>query len=311
MASSTSIKLPISAGGIKQSKKIDMGAAANFGKASDLGINSPTHRNTHAEDLFSPSTPPASTKQQTNSKSKKDLLEDIFQTCPAPATSKLSKAHQNLSGDEFDPRSDEPTPEFGDFSSAFGNQPNTQTHSGQQSMKPDEEEDEFADFASAFTGKSTNASQFNTNNLFDTSPITAHVGQDLLDANMFGTSLAATSQPTTHYGNAGNSADLLSDFGGLNLGNSMGGKLFIKKKTLSFLKKQVSRSSTQKCIFLNLNVLLCVVQFVLLHVKSEIAKNKFKKKIKTTNKVGENMCYIFPLQHHHHQQHQAFPIRSR
>lgn len=36
----------------KPAKKIDMGAAKNFGKSTDLGINSPTHRNTHAEEII-------------------------------------------------------------------------------------------------------------------------------------------------------------------------------------------------------------------------------------------------------------------
>jgi clathrin interactor 1 len=209
---------PKQAGGVKQAKKIDMGAAVNFGKQTDLGINSPTHRNTHAEDLFSPSTP--SPKQ--NSKPNKDLLDDIFQTCPAPASAKQPiKGHQDLSGDEFDPRAADGNAEFGDFSSAFGGPPaQTTTHN-----KPPADDDEFADFASAFTGAAPAASaQFNAGNLLfsmptpSSAPAPAKVplGQDLLDANMFGSSLAAT-EPTTN-------ADLLSDFGGLSLGQPIGGE---------------------------------------------------------------------------------------
>jgi clathrin interactor 1 len=205
------------ASGIKQTKKIDMGAAANFGKQTDLGINSPTHRNTHAEDLFSPSTP--SPKQSSKSK---DLLDDIFQTCPAPTsvtTKKSIKTHQDLSGDEFDPRAGDGNAEFGDFSSAFGG-PATKTTT---THKKNTDDDEFADFASAFTAPAPAASaQFNANNLLFSVPTPSSVpakvpmGQDLLDANVFGTSLAAT-EPTMN-------ADLLSDFGGLNLGNPIGGE---------------------------------------------------------------------------------------
>jgi hypothetical protein len=49
-------------------KKIDMGAASNYGKSS-LGINSPTHRNTHNEDLF------GSINVEVSSK---NVIEDIF-----------------------------------------------------------------------------------------------------------------------------------------------------------------------------------------------------------------------------------------
>lgn len=62
-------------------KKIDLGAASNYGKG-DLCINSPTHRNTHSEDLFTDDTAPA-------------IIDD---------------------DDDFNPRAEE----FGDFETAFG-----------------------------------------------------------------------------------------------------------------------------------------------------------------------------------------------
>lgn len=103
------------------SKKIDLGAASHYGKAPDLGINSPTHRNTHSEDLFG-----------LNNNEQPTADEMIFKTVAA--------THHD-EADDFNPRAAE---DFGDFETAFGG--------GQrQAPKSNGKTDEFADFAAFST----------------------------------------------------------------------------------------------------------------------------------------------------------------
>ncbi|XP_072933345.1 uncharacterized protein lqfR [Epargyreus clarus] len=103
-------------------KKIDLGAAASYGKAS------------------SPSPITTAPTAQNNSQ---ELLDDLFKTCPAPSPSNSGI----LPEDDFDPRADEPKPavkeaDFGDFTNAF-------------SSPPEPNADGFADF-SAFTASQSN-----------------------------------------------------------------------------------------------------------------------------------------------------------
>lgn len=99
------------------SKKIDMGAASNFGR-DEFGINSPTHRHTHAEeDLFGGAA-------AASAANKADLLDDIFQTSSSGGgggAGAVVEASAAVAGDDdfFNPRADEPN-DFGDFASAFG-----------------------------------------------------------------------------------------------------------------------------------------------------------------------------------------------
>ncbi|XP_069362920.1 telomere length regulation protein TEL2 homolog isoform X1 [Maniola hyperantus] len=92
-------------------KKIDLGAAASYGKVAP---STPTS---------TPVTAPPTNKSQ-------ELLDDLFKTCPAPSPTP-SAGNTNTSGnttggalleDDFDPRAGEPKPEpeFGDFTNAFG-----------------------------------------------------------------------------------------------------------------------------------------------------------------------------------------------
>lgn len=93
-----------------------MGAASNFGR-DELGINSPTHRNTHAEeDLFGNAVISSTTAPKT------DLLDDIFKTCPTTNNSVSgtvsSQSNTAIDDDLFNPRGEE-SQEFGDFETAF------------------------------------------------------------------------------------------------------------------------------------------------------------------------------------------------
>uniref|UniRef100_A0A182JZQ3 ENTH domain-containing protein n=1 Tax=Anopheles christyi TaxID=43041 RepID=A0A182JZQ3_9DIPT len=120
----------------KTTKKIDLGAASGFAKTAatatlatsasttvdQLGINSPTHRNTHAEEIVG-----TGGKQQ-------DVIDDLFKTCP---TKSASSTGATVDEDDFNPRAAE---DFGDFESAFGastGKPVTTIAKG----------DDFADFA--------------------------------------------------------------------------------------------------------------------------------------------------------------------
>lgn len=139
----------------KPSKKIDMGAATNFGR-DEIGINSPTHRNTHAEeDLFG-----SVNISTTTTADKNDLLDDIFKTCAT--TNNLTETGsgsepvsiQSKAGDDFfNPRMDE-TQEFGDFASAFGASTQLSELSQPDKLVVDNSNDtkkgDFADFGAAF-----------------------------------------------------------------------------------------------------------------------------------------------------------------
>uniref|UniRef100_A0A1Q3FUG9 Putative equilibrative nucleoside transporter protein n=1 Tax=Culex tarsalis TaxID=7177 RepID=A0A1Q3FUG9_CULTA len=198
-ASAAVTKQPV---GSKATKKIDMGAASSFGKSTstagstnvptaDLGINSPTHRNTHAEEILV--THDATT------------ADDLFKTCPGPPSVGSPGKLDEL--DDFNPRAaDGPAggQEFGDFESAFG---------APQASKP---ADDFADFA-AF-GPTAAAAAVPT-------PAVAAPSTDLFfgmspssgpAVNLFG-GLPQQQQPATPAAN-----DLLSDLSGLSLGSTNG-----------------------------------------------------------------------------------------
>ncbi|XP_050087304.1 clathrin interactor 1 [Anopheles aquasalis] len=128
----------------KPTKKIDLGAASGFAKTAaaaatssgttkDFGIHSPTHRNTHAEEIV-------------GAGNQQEVLEDLFKTCPTKSTSaSASLVGNNDEDDDFNPRA---TEEFGDFESAFGGGGGSSKAPATSASK---EGDEFADFA-AFGG---------------------------------------------------------------------------------------------------------------------------------------------------------------
>lgn len=179
-------------------KKIDMGAALNYGKAGELGINSPTHRNTHNEDLFGDEP----VIRTSTVRSSNDIIEDIFSSASSAAPI-----------DDFDPRAEE-TADFGDFASAFGG-----------SLKPAAPaaapvSNEFADFSSAFSAPVAAAPVPVVDNfLFASSPVPQQSASSLLgSADLFGNSVitSAFTSPTAG-GSSSGGKDLLSDFGDLTL----------------------------------------------------------------------------------------------
>lgn len=175
----------------KSAKKIDMGAATNFGK-NDLGINSPTHRNTHAEeDLFSADSTPSNNNNVTKP------MENMFKTC-SPSPTNIKNDNQNDL--DFNPREDEN--EFGDFASAFG----------ATTLKDDVPKDDFADFGNVFAQPAAAPTSNNANNLLlDPSPMSMF-GQFTNPINLMTTSNLYQQQQQPQP----SSDDLLSDFGGLN-----------------------------------------------------------------------------------------------
>ncbi|CAH1707835.1 unnamed protein product [Chironomus riparius] len=219
-----SVKAPVSimktvgttASSARTTKKgINMGAASNYGKNSDLGINSPTHRNTHNEDLFGTS--------DVSTTKTKSIIEDIF----------------NDAADDFDPRAEEPvapkvSADFGDFESAFGNEPQqAPIKTSTITAKPVVDSD-FADFSSAFDSSKAAASLQqstasnpldNDNFLFSSSPQptvasatimpqTISSNNNLLSADLFGNSVLTSAFTASQ---ATSNKDLLSDFGDLTL----------------------------------------------------------------------------------------------
>lgn len=185
-------------------KKIDMGAASSYGVRTDLGINSPTHRNTHAEeDLFT--TDDAPVVVATPAKPADDLLDDIFKTCATVPTNSTSQGDDDF----FNPREDE-SQEFGDFASAFGNNSSAPVAvNNVNATTVAANHDEFADFSSAFVPPAP-ALDVSTNNLNNSNSL-------LFGANNINQPLFNQSEPTSLVGNNAPVADLLSDLDGLSL----------------------------------------------------------------------------------------------
>lgn len=158
-----------------------MGAATNFGK-NELDINSPTHKNTHSEQLFS------ANNNVTNSNN--DLLDDLFN----------SSSDKKSSVDDFNPRAEE-SQDFGDFSSAFGG---TET----QTQKTT---NEFADFGTAFVSSSNSMNTPSLeDSLFDIPAVANSPYENISNVDLFGHTISQSMSSS-------NNSDLLSDFGMLNM----------------------------------------------------------------------------------------------
>ncbi|XP_016983982.2 telomere length regulation protein TEL2 homolog isoform X1 [Drosophila rhopaloa] len=198
-------------------KKIDLGAAANFGKPAPggaAGIHSPTHRDTPTSvDLMgggspSPSTSKANNNTQSNNN---DLLDDLFKTCsPPPAQEQTLNSAAVIvdDDDDFNPRaSDASQQEFGDFAAAFGGNPagSAITEPPSTGLVP-AANDEFADFA-AFQGSTTSSSALDGNLLKTATP-----ANDSFD--LFNAAPATTAAATT-------ATDLLAGLGDLSIHQSM------------------------------------------------------------------------------------------
>lgn len=186
---------------MKTSKKIDMGAASTFGR-DELGINSPTHRNTHAEeDLFG-----------TGNANKADLLDDIFKTCPTSGDSLTETASAIAVADEFfNPRADDAN-EFGDFASAFGGAASTVTTPAVTSAAPSTTSPPIP-LDKASDSKSCDFADFSA---FDGTQSASNTTQDSADLLFSMNASNSNAQPTASNSNQ-KIGDLLSDLDGLSL----------------------------------------------------------------------------------------------
>ncbi|XP_068625728.1 telomere length regulation protein TEL2 homolog [Battus philenor] len=133
-------------------KKIDLGAAASYGKVAGA-----------------PAVSSASTAAATSQQNSQELLDDLFKTCPAPSSGSASLVLE----DDFDPRAEEPKSteaDFGDFSRAFADStpvataPPPVTPLVPPSAAPNGNQagDGFADFTSAFSPDPLSVSNNNT-----------------------------------------------------------------------------------------------------------------------------------------------------
>ncbi|KAL4703371.1 hypothetical protein ACJJTC_015449 [Scirpophaga incertulas] len=108
-------------------KKIDLGAAAQYGRPSVLGAQPQAH-------------------------ARAQLLDDLFKTCPAaPAPAPTTAAPAAPAEDDFDPRAGE-TREAALPSGELSPSSLVDQH---QHQDQDQEQDSFADFASAFSSTAT------------------------------------------------------------------------------------------------------------------------------------------------------------
>lgn len=217
-------KQPTSAGTSKQpppQKKINLGAAANFGKTPNAaGIHSPTHRDTpttNSVDLMGGGSPSNNNNKSNTPINNNDLLDDLFKTCSTSPVQQSPNVEKTLNSaaviidddDDFNPRAADaaPTQEFGDFATAFGSgslPPST-------GILPAPNNDEFADF-DAF--QSSSAATVSSTSVLDGNLLTtATPANDAFD--LFNTATpAATATATT-------ATDLLAGLGDLSIHQSM------------------------------------------------------------------------------------------
>lgn len=234
-------------------KKIDMGAAANFGKKSSAvstnaaGIHSPTHRDTPAEsssDLIGYSqinfnnnnTMGISTSSHESNKTinsadtntNNNALDSLFKTCSPKSEKTLNSAAIITDDmDDFNPRAAEAPQqqnEFGDFASAFGGAtaepPSASLTAADASIN-----DDFADFSS-FQGSSSHSAALTPSlgGLEGNLLTSASPANDAFD--LFNSSPAANhsttnpSSATTSLG-ATIATDLLAGLGDLSIHQSM------------------------------------------------------------------------------------------
>lgn len=176
-------------------KKIDLGAAANFGKLSTLtGIHSPTHLESNVKP---------------NVITNNNLIDDLFKTCPVPK----SGSHDEFS--DFDPRADTTATsggdDFGDFESVFEatkilQQPPPELPSFPQS----DNSENFADFQSAF-----DSAPANPTTSFTSSDSAAPQSGNTFD--LFGSTMPAAPAPVVSNINNSSNADLLSGLSDLTI----------------------------------------------------------------------------------------------
>ncbi|XP_049848665.1 clathrin interactor 1-like isoform X2 [Schistocerca gregaria] len=180
----------------KPIKRIDLGAAAHYGKDSNSGTASPMKNN-------------STVSHQNNNninKNSGELLTDIL------GGTVISNNGSLITGDDdFNPRSGEElstnNTEFGDFSKAFGAPAPTNN--------PRDNQDDFADFASAFTGTPSSQPQ----------PVLQQSAQIQLSLSNKSAVSPITNNAAVIMGAQQSNADLLTDLGGFSspaFGSSLG-----------------------------------------------------------------------------------------
>lgn len=188
-------------------KKIDMGAAASFGKSDKFGINSPTHTAGPTTDYQQQGDLIGTTDggDGFGNNNNNDDDDDLFKSI-APAT-RTTKPAAGVASDDF-----------GDFSSAFG-QPAATFSS---STTTNSNIDEFADFSSAFVGTPGSPSAA-------VLPVQPQQQQEniLFLSNPSPLLMAPTNNDGVHTmdGGASSRPDLLADFGDMSLNRTSSGEL--------------------------------------------------------------------------------------
>ncbi|KAL5284752.1 CLINT1 family protein [Megaselia abdita] len=173
-------------------KKIDLGAAANFGKPSTLsGIHSPTHLESNVKPIVN-----------TNN----NLIDDLFKTCPPK---QKSGSHDDFA--DFDPRAETSTggDDFGDFESVF-EAPKPQQQQQLPSFQQSDNSENFADFQSAFDSTPVNPS-------FTSSTSNSTVAQSSNSFDLFGSTMPAAPAPVVSNIENSSNADLLSGLSDLTI----------------------------------------------------------------------------------------------
>ncbi|XP_055853273.1 uncharacterized protein LOC129916999 isoform X2 [Episyrphus balteatus] len=218
----TITKQPQTKATIVTNKKIDMGAAANFGKSKTPGIHSPTHRDTPPEDI-------ATNSNNTNN----NLIDDLFKTCSptneSKPTSSAAAGAKSNDFDDFNPRADD-THEFGDFASAFGsseasNKPTATIPVAKIAPVNAAKGDDFADFT-AFQGEvvpSNHAmprASVPIGNMFGSGLVNNAAANGSASMDLFATSPVQTNIMSTGGGSSA-ASDLLSGFGDLSISQGM------------------------------------------------------------------------------------------
>ncbi|XP_061392732.1 uncharacterized protein LOC133328193 [Musca vetustissima] len=216
-------------------KKIDMGAAANFGKTA--GIHSPTHRDTPAEsnndDLigYSPINNNInlglSDLDSNNTTANNNNLTNLFPTCSPKSEKTLNSAAViNDDLDDFNPRAaEQQQSEFGDFASAFSGSSGIEAPSTALATTTTNSSigggDDFADF-SAFQGSTTTSNNIIPGGLEGNLLTTATPANDAFDLFNAATTTANSNhhQPTS-MGAATTATDLLAGLGDLSIHQSM------------------------------------------------------------------------------------------
>ncbi|XP_013101191.2 uncharacterized protein LOC106082966 isoform X1 [Stomoxys calcitrans] len=235
-ASAPVTKQPQNKANVGGNKKIDMGAAASFGKKSNAaaGIHSPTHRDTPADsnndDLIGYSSLNNNLSvgisdlesNNTTTATNNNNIHNLFPTCSPKSEKTLNSAAVITDDlDDFNPRAvEQPQGEFGDFASAFGGSASLEAPStalGAMAPTAGTGGDDFADF-SAFQSSSTTSNNTIAGGLEGNLLATATPANDAFD--LFNAAASTNSHNAATTG-ATTATDLLAGLGDLSIHQSM------------------------------------------------------------------------------------------